>query len=162
MLTIDFGLGVRRFGVMWFLIFTFAPIPIVLAAKFTSRQPQNFGKMGSLQTKVIIVLAVSVILSNFHPSLSFCRAYTDLVIAISTGVRAAATLAPARPATNPAWYEKKAAFYIFLPTLEVIIVAIFAITRVDQRFFVPGKAELEREAGPEKIPSLSADGRANV
>lgn len=38
-----------------------------------------------------------------------------------------------------------------MPTLEVLVVILFAVTRVDQRFFVDGKAErLRREAEEEE------------
>jgi hypothetical protein len=75
------------------------------------------------------------------------------MIALSTGVRAASTLGPLRPSSDPAWYNKRAAFYVFLATLEVLVVMISAVTRVDQRFFVPGKAEAEREADAESKTS---------
>ncbi|KAI5842955.1 hypothetical protein DFP73DRAFT_552826 [Morchella snyderi] len=134
-------MNVRKFGVMWFLIFCFAPIPITLAAIFmpSTTEPQNFGKKGSLKTKAITVIIVSAVLT------------------LSTGVRAASTLGPLRPSSDPAWYNKRAAFYVFLATLEVFVVAFLAVMRVDQRFFVPGKAEAEREADTE---SKSSEGTA--
>lgn len=65
--TADFDIGIRKFASVWFIIFVFAPIPIVLISKFTSSSEQNFGKKGSLVTKVIIVLVTAATLSNFHP-----------------------------------------------------------------------------------------------
>lgn len=70
---------------------------------------------------------------------------------MENSVRAAAAFLPARPITNPAWYHRRAAFYVFLPTLEVLVVVLYAAARVDQRFFVHGKAErLQREAEEEE------------
>lgn len=65
--------------------------------------------------------------------------------ALSTAVRISATFAPVRPASNPYWFEKRAAFYVFLGILEVFSVTLYTVTQVDQRFFVPGKAEREAE-----------------
>lgn len=73
--------GIRRFGSVWFLLFTFAPIPIVLVAKSTrTMEPQNFGKKGSLESKLIIVLVTAAILSNSHSELSrLWKSYTDIL-----------------------------------------------------------------------------------
>lgn len=65
--------------------------------------------------------------------------------ALSTGVRISPTFAPMRPSSNPSWFETRAAFYIFLGALEICVVALHAATAVDQRFFVPGKAERQAE-----------------
>jgi hypothetical protein len=63
--------------------------------------------------------------------------------------RTVTTLLPAHLITNPPWYDKRAAYYCFLPTIEVLVVLLYAVTRVDQRFFIEGKAERLREAQKE-------------
>ncbi|KAK3112616.1 hypothetical protein LTR53_010924 [Teratosphaeriaceae sp. CCFEE 6253] len=42
-----------------------------------------------------------------------------------------------RPITSPAWYDTRAAFYCFGFTMEVLIVLLFIVTRIDRVFFVP-------------------------
>lgn len=99
-------------------------------------------------TKVIIVLVVAVVLSNSHPipSRSVGTLHrTNTIAALSTAVRISGTFAPMRPASHPFWFETRAAFYVFLGVLEVFTVALYTVTEVDQRFFVPGKAEREAE-----------------
>lgn len=115
--------------------------------------------MGSLSTKTIVVLVSATTLSNFHLVLSrFVEVYTaNSMVALSTGVRISGTLAPARPSSDPYWFQTRTAFYIFLGALEICVVAMLAVTRVDQRFFVPGKAESEAE---EKAPSLMLEEQA--
>ncbi|KAK5064459.1 hypothetical protein LTR84_000292 [Exophiala bonariae] len=45
-------------------------------------------------------------------------------------------LHPRRP-DDPAWYHSKACFYIFNFTIEVMVVYLYLITRVDRRFHIP-------------------------
>lgn len=151
----DLAIDIRKFASVWFILFAFAPIPIVLVAKFTSSSEQNFGKKGSLMTKVTIVLVTAATLSNFYPMLSHFLYFTNSTTALSTGVRISGTFSPVRSPDNPFWFETRAAFYVFLGVLETCVVASFAVTEVDQRFFVPGKAEREAE---EKSPSLTPEG----
>ena len=54
---------------------------------------------------------------------------------------------PTRPITDPAWYHKRPAFYTFTPMLELMVVIALAALRFDQRFYLDGKAEKEREQG---------------
>lgn len=113
----------QRFGIIYFAIFCFLPVPIVLFSYlYPSQNKTNFGKLGTLEQKVMIVLAASLILT------------------LETSFRAAVAFL-ARPANNPAWYDSDAAFYIFLPTLELVVANLYLVTRVDQRFFIDGKAE---------------------
>lgn len=151
----DLGIDIRKFASVWFIIFVFAPIPIVIVAKYTSSSEQNFGKKGSLMTKVIIVLVTAAVLSNFYPNAESFLYFTNPMTALSTGVRISGVFSPRRSPNNPFWFETRAAFYVFLGVLEICVVALFAVTEVDQRFFVPGKAEKEAE---EKSPSLTPEG----
>lgn len=79
-----------------------------------------------------------------HTERSIASQLTRLTnAALENAFRAAIAFLPPRPITNPAWYHKRAAFYVFLPTLEVIVVILYAVARVDQRMFEHGKAERE-------------------
>jgi hypothetical protein len=44
---------------------------------------------------------------------------------------------PPRPAADPAWYDSKACFYVFNFGVEIIVVALYIVLRVDKRFHVP-------------------------
>lgn len=59
---------IQRFGIIYFTVFSFMPIPLVLAARFI-RTPAKakFGKMGTTMHKVIIVIIASLLLSEFPP-----------------------------------------------------------------------------------------------
>ncbi|KAI5795587.1 hypothetical protein EDC01DRAFT_629523 [Geopyxis carbonaria] len=117
--------NVQRFGSVYFTVFCFLPIPLVLLSRFVPRTAgkAKFGKLGTLSHKVMIVLTASGLLT------------------LESAFRAGVGLLPARPITNPAWYHKRAALYTFMPMLEILVVLLFAVTRVDQRFFIEGKAE---------------------
>jgi len=61
-----------------------------------------------------------------------------------------------RPVTDPGWFNSRAAFYVFTPLLEVVVIMVYAITRVDQKFHVEGAFERKwaAESG-EKIVETS-------
>lgn len=62
---------------------------------------------------------------------------SSCLAAIVAGFRAGTVWETVRPSSNPAWYQSKAAFYCFGFMLEIIIVTLFVISRVDKRFHVP-------------------------
>ena len=53
------------------------------------------------------------------------------------GFKVGTLWSPPRAATNPAWYDSKAAFYIFNFTLEIILLVIYITSRIDHKFHVP-------------------------
>ena len=53
------------------------------------------------------------------------------------GFRCGTAWAPARPASDPAWYDSKAVFYVVLFTFEIVVVYLFLFTRFDRRFWIP-------------------------
>ena len=70
-----------------------------------------------------------------------------------------------RPRTNPANYQNKACFYIFNFTVEILVVYLYVLVRVDKRFFVPngshGPGDYSRTPDPElekKMINGSAEG----
>lgn len=133
---------IQRFGIIWFSIFSFLPIPIVLLSYLipSSTGPENFGKRGTLGQKLLIVLAAGCILT------------------LENSVRAASAFLPSRSPTDPAWYHKRAAFYVFLPTMEVMVVVLYAATRVDQRMWIPGKSE--EQAAQEEVEADKQETRS--
>jgi len=128
--TLKTDIDIRKFCGVWMTLFAFSPIPIALIAVSTpsGSPPTKLGD-GSMRTKVAIVLGVSVLLT------------------LGAAFRTSVVFLPTRPITDPAWYHGKAAFYTFTPMLEVMVVTALAALRFDQRFYLDGKAEKEREQG---------------
>lgn len=123
-------LNVRKFCGIWFTLFAFAPIPVTLiSVLIPSRSPPTRLGDGSMSTKVAMVLLVSVLLT------------------LGAAFRTSLPFLPTRPLTNPAWYHERPAFYIFTPMLELLVVIALIVFRFDQRFYLDGKAEREREQG---------------
>jgi len=119
-------LGIDRratlFGATYFAVAAFLPIPlIILRIAIPIRNgTEKFGQ-GRFRTKIAILVFASGILT------------------LGAAFRAGIAYVP-RPADSPAWYHSKACFYIFNFTIEWIVVALYAIIRVDKRFIVPNKA----------------------
>lgn len=97
----------------------FLPIPVVLACLALPRRTrvEKFGQ-GRFRTKVRLLL---------------CSAS---VLTLGAGFRLGASFA-APPASNPAWFDSKACFYVFNFGLEFLVVFAYAVTRFDRRFHVP-------------------------
>ncbi|KAI0397743.1 hypothetical protein F5Y17DRAFT_290285 [Xylariaceae sp. FL0594] len=109
----------------YLLFFTTLPLWLLLAAHLllpASADAELFGR-GSMRAKVVIVV------------LSTCVA-----IAIA-GFKAGTAWEPPRPATDPAWYHSKPAFYVFSFVLEIAILSLLTLTRVDKRFHIPNGSE---------------------
>jgi hypothetical protein len=104
----------------YLLIFTCLPIFHVVVAVMCpkSNDEETFGK-GSMRSKCIVVTLSS----------SLC-----IIIA---GFKAGVNWSPARPITNPAWYDSKASFYVFASTVEILVLCLLTFSRIDKRFFVP-------------------------
>ncbi|KAI1420192.1 hypothetical protein F5Y12DRAFT_141126 [Xylaria sp. FL1777] len=105
----------------YLLVFTTLPIWLLIVAHFLlpkSANEETFGH-GSMKTKVIINV------------LSTC---TCITIA---GFKAGTAWETPRPLSNPAWYHSKPAFYVFSFVLEIIVLALLTLSRVDKRFHIP-------------------------
>ncbi|KAK2008478.1 hypothetical protein LZ32DRAFT_662047 [Colletotrichum eremochloae] len=113
---------VQLFASTVFAIIAFLPIPIVLFAAFYPglRCPEPFG-YGSLTTKIILVLAATTFLT------------------IGAIYSCAANYA-VRPIWFPGWWDYKVCYYIFLYTLELLVVLLYALLRFDLRFHIPDGA----------------------
>ncbi|TGZ84024.1 hypothetical protein EX30DRAFT_361985 [Ascodesmis nigricans] len=132
---------IQRFGMMYFLVFCFMPIPVVLLSRFVpSTTKQKFGTPDRLIHKVFIVLTAGVLLT------------------LSTGFRVGAAYSPPRPMFDPTWFHGKPAFYCFIPMLEVLVVLMYAVTRVDRRFYIP---KVNKEGDLEKKHHNGADAGSN-
>ncbi|KZF19396.1 hypothetical protein L228DRAFT_271210 [Xylona heveae TC161] len=111
---------VQLYGQTIFAIMSFLPIPIVLICNLVPKHAEweKFGG-GRWRTKMWIILVGAVLL---------CLGAT---------FRCGTNYKTPRPRTDPAWYHSKACFYLFNFTIEITVLYLYAITRVDQRFHVP-------------------------
>lgn len=107
-------------SITYFLVFACLPVLQVLLAVLLPRSPhqESFGQ-GRMITKVAILV------------ISSC------LCIIIAGFKAGVFWSPPRSRTNPAWYDSKAAFYVFVFALEIVILFTLTLSRIDQRFHIP-------------------------
>jgi hypothetical protein len=110
----------QRTALAYITFIAFLPLPIVALIYLFPRKVaiDNFGK-GKFTTKVGIVVFASVLLC------------------LNASYRAVTNFEPTRPASDPAWFDTKAAWWCFDFVLEIIVIYFYLIVRVDQRFWVP-------------------------
>lgn len=110
---------VQLVGGTYFAMVAFMPIPILLVAYLIRQQTpvEKFGS-GRFRTKVTTLV------------------FSSGLLTLGAAFRAGTNFLP-RPIKDPAWYHSKACFYLFNFTIEIIIVYLYAIMRVDRRFVVP-------------------------
>ncbi|KIW21387.1 hypothetical protein PV08_01967 [Exophiala spinifera] len=104
----------------YLLFISFLPIPMVVCGLIVPRKTrlEKFGT-GRWRTKVAILLASSMLLC------------------LGASFRSATTYKNPRPRDDPAWYDAKWCFYFFNFTVEIIVIFLYLILRVDRRFHVP-------------------------
>lgn len=143
--TLRIDRDIMLYGQTYFSIISFLPLPLVLLVLLSPNRKriQEVGS-GSWIVKIFIVGLVSSLLC------------------LGASFRAGTTWMPPRPITDPAWYHSKACFYIFDFTIDILVVAIFFVGRVDQRFWVPnGSSKVRhyrRDGGSEKNAQAEQNG----
>ncbi|KAH8805156.1 hypothetical protein F5884DRAFT_798549 [Xylogone sp. PMI_703] len=104
----------------YLLVFTCLPL-IHLAAVLMLPKPRDaeqFGE-GSMTGKLIIV------------TVSAC------LCLLTAGFKAGVNWTPPRLATDPAWFDSKACFYVFTFACEILILSLLTFSRIDKRFYIP-------------------------
>ena len=111
---------VQLYGGTLISVVSFLPIPLLLCGLITARQipMENFGK-GRFPSKVWILL------------------FTAALLSFGAWFRAGTNYLPPKPLNNPAWYQSRACFYVFSFSVEVTVVWLYIISRIDKRFYVP-------------------------
>lgn len=129
----------------YLLLVSFLPIPLVLFGIVVPRKTrlEKFGT-GRWRTKVAILLTTSVLLC------------------LGASFRSATTFKNPRPRNDPAWYHAKWCFYFFNFTLEIIVIYLYIILRVDLRFHVPDHAKGPGDYAPEEKPGKHESGEGSV
>ena len=120
MATLTDAKWIERGALLYLLIITVLPL-VLLGLAFglpRSEYAETFGE-GSLTSKAIIL------------AIGSCLCIT--IAGFKTGVNWSAP----RPISDPAWYDSKAAFYVFNFSLEIVILTFYTGIRVDKRFYVP-------------------------
>ncbi|CRG92660.1 hypothetical protein PISL3812_09724 [Talaromyces islandicus] len=130
--------------------FSFLPFPVLALVLLLPRRSPSFpaeqiGITGSFNSKLWIIGTAA------------------LLLCAGASFRDAVNFMPIRPASNPHTIQNKPCFYIFIFTLEILVVYMFLITRIDRMFWVPDGSKgtyLQTRAssiveltGPEKHPS---------
>jgi hypothetical protein len=127
---------------IYFMTVSFLPIPMVIIGLVVPRKTrvEKFGT-GRWRSKVIILLTTSVLLC------------------LGASFRTGTTLKNPKPRDEPAWYDAKWCFYFFNFTLEIIVIYLYIILRIDRRFHVPNGSK-----GPGDYSGGSAeqDGRQDT
>ncbi|TVY12664.1 hypothetical protein LARI1_G009241 [Lachnellula arida] len=110
---------VQLVGSTYFAVAAFMPLPLLLLVGVLPKQSrvEKFGQ-GRFRTKVYVLV------------------FSSMLLTLGAAFRSGIAYVP-KPLAHPAWYHSKACFYIFNFTIELTIVALYAIIRVDKRFHVP-------------------------
>ena len=126
---------VQLVGGTYFAVAAFLPIPLMFLRIIIPDRPpiEKFGH-GRFRSKIFILL------------------FSSILLTLGASFRAGVNYVP-RPSNDPAWYDSKACFYIFNFTIEIIIVALYAILRIDKRFHIPDGSH-----GPGDYAGISGSG----
>ncbi|CZT42296.1 uncharacterized protein RSE6_02158 [Rhynchosporium secalis] len=118
---------IQLLGGTYFAVAAFLPIPLLglnflipRSESSSSCCPHRIDKFGSgrFRSKIYILLLSSILLT------------------FGAAFRAGIAYLP-RPRNDPAWYHAKACFYVINFTIEIVVVALYVVVRVDKRFHVP-------------------------
>ncbi|KAK5060146.1 hypothetical protein LTR84_010030 [Exophiala bonariae] len=104
----------------YFLFISFLPIVLVIVGLIVPRQTrvEKFGS-GRWRSKIAILLT------------------SAFLLCLGATFRIATMYKNPRPLNNPAWYHAKWCFYFFNFVIEIIVVYLYLLLRVDRRFHIP-------------------------
>lgn len=113
-------LDIQRATATYFMFISFLPMPMVLLGLAVPRKTrvQKFGS-GRWRTKIWILLTAATLLC------------------LGAAFRCGTQFKNRRPINDPAWYHNKWCFYFFNFTMEILVVYLYILLRVDRRFHVP-------------------------
>ncbi|KAL9133015.1 MAG: hypothetical protein Q9175_005806 [Cornicularia normoerica] len=115
---------IQLYGGTYYAVITFLPILLVVGGLVIPRttRVEKFGS-GRFRHKIAILLVAATLLCS--------GASFRLGVNYAGGTR---------PRTDPAPYQSKACFYIFNFTVEIIVVYLYVLVRVDKRFHIPNNS----------------------
>ena len=135
--------AIQLYGQTFFCVVSFLPIPMILIGGLLTPRKTRTEKFGSGRFREKIAILLS---STFLLCLGACfRAGTNYA-------------GGTRPINHPAGYQSKACFWIFNFVVEMIVIFLYVVVRIDKRFWVPdhskkagdysrGHAALDTEKG---------------
>ncbi|KAL6713238.1 hypothetical protein ACLMJK_009359 [Lecanora helva] len=109
------------YGQTFYAVVSFLPFPLVLGGLILPRttRREKFGH-GRFTSKVLYLM------------------FASFLLCLGAAFRAGTNYAGGeRPINHPAGYQSKACFYIFNFAVEIVVVLLYVIIRVDKRFYVP-------------------------
>lgn len=127
----------------YLMVVAFLPIPMVIIGLIVPRKTrvEKFGT-GRWRSKVAILLTSATLLC------------------LGAAFRAGTNFKNPRPQNDPAWYHAKWCFYFFNFTIEIIVVYLYLLVRVDRRFHIPngskGPGDYSKEQGAEQLGSRNS------
>lgn len=114
---------VSRLAQTYFLIIAVEPAVLLALALVKAHEEKDHFGNGSWHGKTLVL------------GLSTALAITE------AGFRCGTTWTPAPLATDPAWWDSKAAFYCFNFAIDVCLLSLFLVGRIDRRFHVPNGSD---------------------
>ena len=141
--------SILLYGQTFYSIISFLPIPMLLLGGLLTPRKTRTEKFGSgrFRHKIFILL-----LSTF-------------LLCLGASFRAGTNYAGGtRAINNPAGYQSKACFWIFNFVVEIIVILLYVVVRIDRRFWVPdhSKKAGDYSRGHAAIGSTGkVDGREN-
>ena len=128
---------IQLYGQTFYAVIAFLPIPFVVIGLLIPHQGrlEKFGS-GRYREKVAILLT------------------STFLLALGAWFRVGTNYKTPRPTGDPAWYHSKACFYIFNLGIEVIVIWLYVLVRVDRRFHVPDGSKKARNYHPEPKPPV--------
>ena len=140
---------IQLYGQTLFAIVAFLPIPMVIVGLIVPRKTrvEKFGS-GRWRSKIHILLTAA------------------LLLCLGATFRVGTNYKNPRPRNNPAPYQNKACFYIFNFTVEILVLILYVVLRVDLRFHVPngshGPGDYSGRNQQETEPGDGVMGRVNT
>ncbi|KAL8771432.1 MAG: hypothetical protein Q9209_003100 [Squamulea sp. 1 TL-2023] len=119
----------------FYTIVSFLPFPLVIGGLLMPRNTriEKFGS-GRFRTKIAVLLTATFLLC------------------LGAAFRVGTNFKTPRPINNPPAYYSKACFYIFDLTVEVLVVFLYVVVRVDRKFHVPDGSKGPGDYSGKNVP----------
>ena len=113
------------YGQTFYCIISFLPIPMIIIGLLAPRktQTEKFGE-GRFRWKIVILFTATFLLclgASFRVGTNYAGG--------------------TRPINDPAGYQSKACFWIFNFVVEIIVILLYVVVRIDKRFWVPNHSK---------------------
>jgi hypothetical protein len=124
-------------AITYLLFITFLPIPMVVFGLIVPRKTrlEKFGS-GRWRSKIAILLT------------------SAFLLCLGAAFRNATAYKNPRPRNDPAWYHAKWCFYFFNFVIEIIVIYLYLLVRVDRRFHIPNGSKGPGDYSPQQMQQL--------